>query len=102
MDPVRILCLLGASTLAATKIWAGLTGDLAATMAAAGADPWGVVALIALYAGLAAALLVMLRLEPDRRIALLVIVATPLVGNMAPALWLAFRGLDLIRSRRAG
>lgn len=102
MDPLRILCLLGAAILAGTKIWAGLTGDLAATMAAAGDDPWGVVALIALYAGLVAALLVMLRLEPNRRIALIVIAATPLVGNMALALWLAARGLDLVRSRRAG
>lgn len=102
MDGWRVLCLAGATLLAATKVWAGITGDLAATMAEAGKDPWGIVALIALYTGLAAAVLVMIRLEPNARIALGVIAATPLVGNMALALWLALRGLDLIRRRTAG
>ena len=78
-----------------------MTGDLAATMANAGNNPWGIVALIALYAGMAGFVLVMLRLEPNRWIALGVICATPLVGNMALAGWLVWRGLDLITSRTA-
>jgi hypothetical protein len=96
---LKWLCLAGAALLAATKLWAGITGDLAATMADAGKDPWGIVALIALYAGMVAFALVMLRLETDRRIALGVLAAAPLVGNMAFAVWLAWRGLDLIRAR---
>ncbi|MCX7339702.1 MAG: hypothetical protein NT037_04130 [Hyphomicrobiales bacterium] len=99
---LRTVCLGGIALLAAAKLWAGITGDLAATMAEAGKDPFGIVALIALYSGMAGFLIVMFRLEPDRRIAFGVLAATPLVGNMAPALWLALRGLDLIRSRRVG
>jgi hypothetical protein len=95
------LCLIGIAALALAKIWAGITGDLAATMAAVGNDPWGIVALIALYGGMAAFLIVLFRLEPDRRIAFGVLAATPLVGNIALAGWLAFRGLGLIRNREA-
>jgi hypothetical protein len=98
---VKALCLAGIALLALAKLWAGITGDLAATMADAGKDPWGIVALIALYSGMAAFLIVVFRLEPDRRIALGVLAATPLVGNIALAGWLVWRGLALI-SRRAG
>ena len=97
---LKTFCLLGIALLAIVKIWAGLTGDLAATMADAGKDPWGIVALVALYSGMAAFLIVLFRLEPDRRIAFGVLAATPLVGNMALAGWLAFRGLGLINSCR--
>jgi hypothetical protein len=99
---LKTLCLIGIVLLAFAKLWAGITGDLAATMATAGDDPWGVVALIALYSGMAAFLIVLFKLEPDRRIALGVLAATPLIGNIALAGWLAFRGLDLIRDRIAG
>lgn len=95
-------CLAGIAILAAAKLWAGITGDLAATIAAAGDEPWGIVALVALYAGMAAFLIVMFRLEPDRRIAFGVLAATPLVGNIALAGWLVFRGLGLIISQTAG
>ena len=98
----KTLCLIGIALLAAAKLWAGITGDLAATMAAAGSDPWGIVALIALYSGMAAFMIVLFRLEPDRRIALGVLAATPLVGNMALAGWLAFRGLALMKASHAG
>jgi hypothetical protein len=98
---VRALCIAGIALLALAKVWAGITGDLAATMADAGKDPWGIVALIALYSGMAAFLIVVFRLEPDRRIAFGVLAATPLVGNIALAGWLVWRGLGLI-SRRAG
>ncbi len=96
---IKTLCLAGVALLAAAKGWAGLTGDLAATMAAAGQDPWGVVALIALYSGMAGALIVLFRIEPDRRIAFGVLAATPLVGNIALAGWLAWRGLHLLAKR---
>jgi len=98
---VRALCIVGIVLLALAKVWAGITGDLAATMADAGKAPWGIVALIALYSGMAAFLIVVFRLEPDRRIAFGVLAATPLVGNIALAGWLVWRGLGLI-SRRAG
>jgi hypothetical protein len=49
---------------------------------------------------MAAFLIVVFRLEPDRRIAFGVLAATPLVGNIALAGWLVWRGLGLI-SRRA-
>jgi hypothetical protein len=98
---VRALCIGGIALLALAKAWAGITGDLAATMADAGKAPWGIVALIALYSGMAAFLIVVFRLEPDRRIAFGVLAATPLVGNIALAGWLVWRGLGLI-SRRAG
>lgn len=93
------LCLAGIALLALAKIWAGITGDLAATMAAAGNDPWGIVALIALYSGMSAFMLIVFRVEPDKRIALGVLAATPLIGNIALAGWLVLRGLELIRDR---
>jgi hypothetical protein len=98
----KTLCLIGIALLAAAKVWAGITGDLAATMAAAGKDPWGIVALVALYSGMIGFLIVLFRLEPDRRIALGVLAATPIVGNIALAAWLAFRGLGLIKVRISG
>lgn len=94
--PARALCIAGAMLLAAVKLWAGATGDLAATMAKAGDDPWGIAALVMLYGGLAALAGIVWRLETDRRIAALVLIGMPLVGSMAPALWLAVRGLPLI------
>jgi hypothetical protein len=99
---VRAACLVGASLLLVSKLWAGLTGDLAATMASAGDDPWGIVSLVMLYAGLAGFALVLWRLEPDRRIAALVLAMTPLIGNAAPALWLAWRGGAAFRRTRSG
>lgn len=98
---LRTTCLIGIALLAIVKVWAGITGDLAATMAEAGKDPWGIVALIALYSGMAAFVLVLFRLEPDRRIAFAVLAATPLVGNIALAGWLAFRGLGLLGAHNA-
>ncbi len=98
----RVLCLAGMALLACAKIWAGFTGDLAATIADAGNDPWGIVALIALYSGMAGFLIVMFQLEPDRRIAFGVLAATPLIGNIALAGWLVLRGLDLIRDQTPG
>jgi hypothetical protein len=99
---VRALSIAGIALLAFAKLWAFLTGDLAATMANAGRDPWGIVALIALYLGMFGFIIAMARFEPNRWITLGVIAATPLVGNMALAGWLAFRGHALFRTRRAG
>jgi hypothetical protein len=101
VSPPGLALAAGAALLAATKLWAGVTGDLAATMATAGDDAWGVASLVMLYSGLAVMAGLVLTLEPRRPIALGVIVAMPLIGNMAPALWLAWRGLPLISSRAA-
>jgi uncharacterized protein (DUF983 family) len=98
---VKTLSIAGIALLASAKLWAFLTGDLAATMAKAGDDPWGIVALIALYLGMFGFIIVMARFEPNRWITLAVIAATPLVGNMALAGWLAFRGQALFTTRRA-
>jgi hypothetical protein len=96
----RLALALGAALLAGAKLWAGLTGDLAATMAKAGDDAWGLASLAVLYSGLIVTAGLIWLLEPRRGISLGVIAALPLVGNMAAALWLVWRGLDLI-SRRA-
>ncbi len=98
LDPLRLALFGGALALAGAKLWAGVTGDLAATIAGAGDDPWGIVSLIMLYAGLAAMAGLVLLMEPSRRIAAGVILAMPLVGNLAPALWLAWRGPGWLRS----
>jgi hypothetical protein len=91
----RIGCLAGAALLLAAKLWAGATGDLSATMATAGDDAWGVVALLQLYAGLIALGGLVWHWEPDRRIAVAVLVLMPAIGSAAPALWLALRGGSL-------
>jgi hypothetical protein len=98
---MRLALAIGAALLAGAKLWAGLTGDLAATMATAGDDAWGIVSLVALYAGLAAMAGLVLMLEPRRGVAVGVILAMPLVGNLAPALWFVWRGLAIINSRTA-
>jgi hypothetical protein len=97
----RLALALGAALLAAAKLWAGVTGDLAATMAKAGDDPWGLVSLAVLYGGLIMTAGLIWLIEPRRGISLGVIAALPLVGNMAAALWLVWRGLDLISRRSA-
>jgi hypothetical protein len=96
---LRAACVVGALALLASKLWAGATGDLAATMAGAGDNPWGIVALVQLYGGLAIAGALVWAFEPERRIAALVIALIPPIGAAAPALWLAWRGLALIRPR---
>lgn len=96
---LRIAALAGAALLAGVKLWAGVTGDLAATIAGAGDDPWGVVALIQLYTGLAALGLIVWWHEPDRRVALIVLAGMPLVGNISVALWLAWAGLAQLARR---
>ena len=93
---MKAACIAGAALLLAAKAWAGLTGDLDATMANAGNDPWGIVALIALYLGMLGFGVAMVRFEPNRWIMLGVLSAAPLVGNAAFAGWLAWRGLSLM------
>ncbi len=94
---IRAACLLGAAALLATKLWAGLAGDLAATMAAAGSNPWDWPAVAQLYLGMAAFALVLWRLEPDRRIAAVALIALPFIGNAAFAIWLALRSATALR-----
>ncbi len=93
--------LAGVALLIGAKLWAGATGDLAATVAAAGDDPWGVVALLQLCSGPLVLGWLLWRWEPDRRIATLVVLMMPAIGSAAPALWLALRGGSLAADAEA-
>jgi hypothetical protein len=96
---LRVAVLCGVAALAASKIHAGITTDLAATLATAGDNPWGLVGLGSLWLGFIAFGIVLWRFEPNRRIALTALALTPAFGNLVLAGWMAWRGLALLRPR---
>lgn len=97
---LRLLPLAAAAVLAAAIAHALASASFAASFAAITADPWGIVTLVDLYAALLLVALLVWQLEADRRVALAVILASPVLGSLAPALWLALRLPAL--ARRAG
>lgn len=88
---LRLVPILAAAVLAAAILWASGEASIVDSFAAVAADPWGLVALIDLYAGFAIMLVVIGLLEPDRRVTLAAVVLTPVLGNLVPAAWLLAR-----------
>lgn len=95
---VRLVPVLAAAALLAAISWASVTADIVASFRILTADPWGIVTLVDLYAGFAVVLVMIGLLEPRRWIVVLVVVATPVLGSLVPALWLASRFTLLVHA----
>ena len=98
---LRLLFIVAALGLAGLIIWAtGAGGDLFAAVARVARDPWGAVLLADLYAGFLAATALFFLVE-KRAVALALVVALMVLGNVVTLLWLAFRGWSVLAARRA-
>ncbi len=97
---LRILCLIGFALLAGVILWAFGQAPFWESAAAIARNPWGVVTLVDLYLGFFIFAIVIARFEPSRPLAVGLIAAMPILGNVVPLAWLAWRGLDLIRPAR--
>lgn len=87
----RLLSLAAAAVLAAAIVWAAVHTPLAVGFAHVVADRWGIVTLVDLYAGFVIVLLIVALMEPVRWVTVLVVLTTPVLGNIVPAIWLAAR-----------
>lgn len=102
MTFIRILSALGGLLLAASIVWAMMAWD-GSFMEAINwliSEPWGVVSLIDLYLGFFLVAVLIWVLEPNKAIALLFILPLPFIGNVWPAVWVAWRLAALARARR--
>jgi hypothetical protein len=93
----RLIGFLLAILLGATIIWAFFLADFWASFRLITANPWGIVTLVDLYFGFIITSVLVLVVERGRSIAWLVILPTFFLGNVVPALWLAWRAALLIR-----
>ncbi|MEM6665888.1 MAG: hypothetical protein AAF638_05740 [Pseudomonadota bacterium] len=91
MTLLRAIILLSAAVFAALIIWAMGQAPLMESFSKVIADPWGLVAIVDLYLGFLLILIVVWFAEPSKPVAAAVIVATPFLGNVIPAVWLAYR-----------
>jgi hypothetical protein len=98
---IRTLCLVLAVILLAAIGWAALTANFWESFGRIIADPWGVVTLIDLYIGFILISIVIYAVERGRFVAWLVIVPTFFIGNVIPALWLAWRAARLLTHGQA-
>ena len=99
---LRTLPLAVAAVLLAAILRAAASADIFESFAAVVADPWGLVGIVDLYAALALLAVLVWVLEPRRPVALAVILASPVLGSLAPALWLAWRLPSLVERRAGG
>jgi len=101
MTLVRILSALGGLALLALIVWAMATAGQSLTEAIAWliSEPWGVVSLFDLYLGFFLVAVLIWVLEPNKIIALAFILPLPVLGNIWPAVWVAWRLAKLVRGR---
>jgi hypothetical protein len=95
---LRILCILGFVLLTGAIIWAFGQAPFWPSVSAIMANPWGVVTVIDLYLGFLVFAIVIARFEPNRGLAIALIAALPVLGNVVSLGWLAWRGLGLVRA----
>lgn len=91
MSIVRIVLIGLAVGFAAMIAWAATSADLSASWRAVIADPWGLVMIVDLYFGFALIAAVIWLVERNRLIALAFIIPMLGLGNLVPALWMAWR-----------
>lgn len=99
MTLIRLVLISAAIFLTATIIWAGLNAPFWASFSHITANPWGVVTLVDLYSGFLLASVVVWLIEPRKGLAAGIVLLTLVLGNIVTLLWLALRGLALIRAR---
>ncbi len=103
MTLIRILSLVGGLILAASIIWAMAVwdGSFGEAIAWLTSESWGVVSLIDLYLGFFFIAVFIWLLEPKKWIALVFIIPLPVLGNVWPAIWIAWRLAAVMRNRTA-
>jgi hypothetical protein len=99
---LRLFCALGFAFLAGSIVWAFTQAPFWESASAIAANPWGVVTLIDLYLGFFIFAIVIARFEPNRGLAVALIAAMPVLGNVVPLAWLVWRGLALIKPATGG
>ncbi|MFY8038871.1 MAG: hypothetical protein ACOVN4_04300 [Bosea sp. (in: a-proteobacteria)] len=97
---LKLICALGFALLAGSIIWAFGRAPFWPAVAEITANPWGVVTLIDLYLGFLIFGIVLWRFEPQRALAIGLIAAMPILGNVVPLAWLVWRGLDRLHPAR--
>jgi succinate-acetate transporter protein len=95
---LSLIPLAAAFVLGAAIVYAGLSANIVDSFAAVAGDPWGLVALIDLYAGFVVILVVIALVEPRRPVTVACVLLTPFLGSLVPAVWLAAR-IALLRNR---
>lgn len=100
MTLLRALLVLLAAGLLVAIVEAFTTAAFFASFAEVAADPWGFVGLLDLYLGFVVFAVLLVLLEPSRGLALLLVVATFLLGNLVSLIWLAWRLPLLVRRMR--
>jgi hypothetical protein len=91
----RIVFVLAALAFAVLIAWAAGAASFAESFSRITADPWGVVTLVDLYAGFLVAALVIAMTERSKWVAVLVVAALAVLGNMVTLAWVAWRLPDL-------
>jgi hypothetical protein len=97
---LRLVPILVIVVLSAAILWAAGQADIIESFSRVAADPWGLVALIDLYAGFALAIVVVAILEPRTAVTVAVALLVPVLGNLVPAVWLLVRLPMLVRLAR--
>lgn len=96
MSTMRILYAGLATVLSALIVWAIQTGNFSSAGAWLTSDPWGIVTLFDLYAGLAISAGVIALFERSWK-SLLWIVPLPFLGNVWTAIWFILRLPEIAR-----
>jgi len=91
MLAVRIVLTVAAFAFAALVAYAMAEGGGAEALAFLTGTPWGWVTGADLYLGFALISVVIAIVEPNKGLAAALILATFVLGNLVPALWLAAR-----------
>jgi hypothetical protein len=98
---MRFFFTILAGLLIALIAWAYGQASLAESFKIIIRDPWGVVMLVDLYIGFIVAA-VLFSLVERPWVALLLMLASFVLGNIVAALWLAARGLPFLHQAKAG
>lgn len=93
---IRTIAAFSGLGLAVAIIWALGQRSLWDSFPEVAADPWGLVTIIDLYAGLALIAVVIALVEPRLRSALPWIILLPFLGNVIAALWMVVRAKRLL------
>jgi hypothetical protein len=101
MPIFRTILVLAALVFLALVVWAAFNASIIDSFAMVAADPWGLVALVDLYAGFAVTSFVVASFERSRPVGVIVILGIFLLGNVVSLLWLAARLPDLMRRLRS-
>jgi hypothetical protein len=96
-----VLPLALAAALTGAILWAFTAADFWESFGRIVADPWGVVSLVDLYVGFVLFAMVIYAVERGRPIAFAFILPTFLLGNVVPAVWLAYRAGRLLSASEA-